>query len=208
MQHSKIVLNKYQDWIHVDRLIQPEGNIFINADHPSLPILRPLSKLIYLQVEPDVVTASRSFLLQNWRFYTHIITYDDVVLSRCPNAVKYVFATCWIPHKDYDNIDISLKKFQISSLVGSKSFAPGHNMRHELYMRQKELHHFPLTIYISTHGTPLLNISNNVPLPNGDKMSLFKEFQFSIVIENVSQNTWFTEKLIDCLITKTIPIYW
>jgi hypothetical protein len=28
------------------------------------------------------------------------------------------------------------------------------------------------------------------------------------VIENVAQDAWITEKLIDCLITKTIPIYY
>ena len=31
--------------------------------------------------------------------------------------------------------------------------------------------------------------------------------QFHIVIENVTEDNWFTEKLIDCFQTKTIPIY-
>ena len=32
--------------------------------------------------------------------------------------------------------------------------------------------------------------------------------QFHICIENVKRQNWFTEKLIDCLYTKTIPIYY
>jgi hypothetical protein len=39
-------------------------------------------------------------------------------------------------------------------------------------------------------------------------MGLFLDFQFSIAIENSSQKYYFSEKLIDCLLTKTIPIYY
>jgi hypothetical protein len=31
---------------------------------------------------------------------------------------------------------------------------------------------------------------------------------YSIVVESSSEPNYFTEKLIDCLVTKTIPIYW
>jgi hypothetical protein len=31
--------------------------------------------------------------------------------------------------------------------------------------------------------------------------------QFHIVIENVTSDNWFTEKIVDCFQTKTIPIY-
>jgi hypothetical protein len=39
------------------------------------------------------------------------------------------------------------------------------------------------------------------------KLELFKNSQFSLVIENSMQENYFTEKLCDCLITKTIPVY-
>ena len=32
--------------------------------------------------------------------------------------------------------------------------------------------------------------------------------QFHLCIENAKRRNWFTEKLIDCLITKTVPVYW
>ena len=41
-----------------------------------------------------------------------------------------------------------------------------------------------------------------------DKIQLFREFQFSLVIENSRQANYFTEKLCDCLYTKTIPVYY
>ncbi|NBR15573.1 MAG: hypothetical protein EBU01_13505, partial [Crocinitomicaceae bacterium] len=54
---------------------------------------------------------------------------------------------------------------------------------------------------------PLIQINNN-PILNNGKEELFLDYQFSFVIENSKQTNYFSEKLIDCLITKTIPIYY
>jgi hypothetical protein len=62
----------------------------------------------------------------------------------------------------------------------------------------------------SSFGDPLPNIQKN-PIIAGDiheKDKLFLDYQFSLVIENSRQANYFSEKLIDCLITKTLPIYW
>jgi hypothetical protein len=40
------------------------------------------------------------------------------------------------------------------------------------------------------------------------KEPMFEKALYSIVVENVKHENWFTEKLLDCLVTKTIPIYW
>jgi hypothetical protein len=44
-------------------------------------------------------------------------------------------------------------------------------------------------------------------LPEDDKKYLFNS-QFHIAIESTSTINYFSEKLIDALITKTVPIYW
>ena len=40
------------------------------------------------------------------------------------------------------------------------------------------------------------------------KNILFENAKYHVVIENTSRPNWITEKLIDSLATKTIPIYW
>jgi len=40
------------------------------------------------------------------------------------------------------------------------------------------------------------------------KIDGLKDYRFSVVIENCKRDYWFTEKLIDCFATGTIPIYW
>jgi len=41
-----------------------------------------------------------------------------------------------------------------------------------------------------------------------NKLTGLSDYRFSIVIENTKQNFYFTEKLLDCFVTGTVPIYW
>lgn len=201
--------NNYSDWLFTDRLIKPNSHTDLIIDTPYANIIRSFSsKKIYIQVEPNDICKAREYLLKNWNIYKYIITHDEILLEQLPNAVRYLFGGCWIPKSYYEDINVSLKKFQISSLIGFKDWTIGHRLRHELYSRQNELSRYPIKLYRSNRGNILPEVSNNPVLPNDDKVNLFEEYMFSIIIENVKDNTWFTEKLIDCLITKTIPIYW
>jgi hypothetical protein len=40
------------------------------------------------------------------------------------------------------------------------------------------------------------------------KEFIFGDSQFGVVIENTSYRGYFTEKILDCFLLKTIPIYW
>ena len=44
--------------------------------------------------------------------------------------------------------------------------------------------------------------------PIKEKADGLRDYCFSIAIENDDTNFWFTEKLIDCFLTCTVPIYW
>jgi hypothetical protein len=41
-----------------------------------------------------------------------------------------------------------------------------------------------------------------------DKRTILEPFQFSIAVENAMHNNWFADKIVDCFIAKTVPIYW
>ena len=40
------------------------------------------------------------------------------------------------------------------------------------------------------------------------KVEGLRDYRFSVVIENCKRDYYFTEKLIDCFMTGTVPIYW
>ena len=58
--------------------------------------------------------------------------------------------------------------------------------------------------FASSFGQPGELLGN--PIIGNDKDELFNS-QFHIAIENDVKANWFSEKLLDCFISKTIPIY-
>jgi hypothetical protein len=85
----------------------------------------------------------------------------------------------------------------------------GHRFRSDLYMNQKSID-LPIDWFRSGAGSILPEITINpiLDVSMDSKVRLFLDYQYSLAIENSRQPNYFTEKLIDCLITKTIPIYY
>ena len=198
------MLNIVCSWdIDARKFVQPSQRttLFIDAIHqfPSD------TRRIFVQAEPEAIYHLRSYMLANATKYDYILTFDEEVLRKCPNARKCVFGSCWISPSEWQGIDVGAKQFAISGVAGSKASTEGHLFRRALYMNQ---HRFPLpaTLFIG-QGAHLPKIQNNQAL-GPRKIKLFSTFQFSLVIENSRQANYFTEKLCDCLITKTIPVYY
>jgi hypothetical protein len=165
---------------------------------------------IYIQVEPEIIFPSEEYLLANYNKYDTIYTFNDRVLKNCPNAKKYYYGTTWIDEKNLHLFTSYRKQFAISCLCGTKYMngSKGHLLRVLLYHNQMLFKHLPITFFRSHHQKPHLPAIANNPFIYDNKHPLFETFQFSIIIENSQQTNYFTEKIMDCLITKTIPIYW
>jgi hypothetical protein len=144
--------------------------------------------------------------------YVHVYTFNEKLLTMFPEkTTRYLgnYATVE-PFEDK-------KIFKISGWASTKIYndAPGHHLRLEIYNRQLELSNCTFFRSINRNiGTSLPEVIEGKnpflgeDFIGGGKKCLFEGFQFSIVLENSQQKNYFTEKIIDCLITKTIPIYW
>jgi hypothetical protein len=186
-------------WVIEEKLENIAKNTLIFVDNFSKFGSCTLTRW-FIQVEPEAITPHQEFLIQNWKKYDKIFTYNREVLHICPNAVQYVYGTTWITER---NPDVSLKEFKVSSITGHKAKTHGHTFRLNMYIRQ-HLFTIPTVWYRSS---TIKSIHNNPELGKS-KFPLFETFQFSLVIENSRQTNYFTEKLCDCLVTKTIPIYY
>ena len=156
-------------------------------------------KILWVK-ESEEISKFKIHAIQNYKNFDAIITYDEDIMNQCNNAYFMEFGTAWV--HDFDST--IPKKFQISHLTGFKEITKGHIMRKKIHYKQNRLK-VPKDFYISRYGG-VENIFDNKHLRDS-KNPLF-ESQFHICIENSKQKNFFTEKLIDCLITKTIPIYW
>ena len=180
----------------------PGKTYMVVVDNCNTP--EPGLETIYLQLEPEEFIPYREYLLENWKLYFKIYTYDHILLEKCPNTVKYIFGNNsfgYIP-----NNDNSKKQFKISSLTGDKDHLIGHRLRKKIYENQSK---FPDNfVFFVSHMARTLVVTTNNPIIYASKLPLFDTFQFSIVIECSQQPNYFTEKLNDCLLKKSIPIYW
>lgn len=148
--------------------------------------------------EPNVITQSADEVCKRWREWDYILSHNRRVLLRCPNSIRFEYGTTWI--SDYTFPD---KAFAVSHLITKANYTRGHTLRRKIWERRGEIT-VPRHFYISSMVEDLQ--------PEGyilreSKLPLF-DTQFHLAIENCSTKNYFTEKLIDCFQTRTVPIYW
>ena len=156
-------------------------------------------------------TETPAHIINHHHRYTRIITSNPVVLDHCPNALFLAYGTTWL-NKSGHHPD-SLGRFthdlgrlpkdaSVSMLGGALKGKAGYHLRHAIWNRRRDIP-ARLNFYSSTRAP----IRGEQRLPRDDKIHLFTSM-YSVAVESSSETNYFTEKLIDCLVTKTIPIYW
>lgn len=164
-----------------DIVVYTDGAIHEATDpnHSVAWIIEPL------EISPSVYTDVQKLSNNFSKIYTHEKTLLDI-------GDKYelvTFGCCWICQTDHD---IYKKTKNVSIISSHKNDTNGHKLRHEVIQK------FELSIDIYGRGYNYIEY----------KLDGLKDYRFSIVIENCKRDYWFTEKLIDCLVTGTVPIYW
>ncbi len=172
--------------------------------------------VLYLCEPEPILPAMTAYARGHLQLFDLVVVSTDDLVGVSPKVVPLEFGTSWIP----EGATCPSKQPGISMLVGRKRRAPGHRLRHDVWNRQSEIRG-PKNFFRSDRGWPrklfwLKGFPGLDPLPAnpwgwptlGDsKLPLFSS-QFHIAIENCRSRYYFTEKLIDCFLTDTVPIYW
>jgi hypothetical protein len=172
-------------------------SLFIDATPETQEELSPLNILI-LQ-EPNEYFGLHDWAIQNKDLFSVILTWDDKILNNIDNALFLPFGHSWFKPDQYQKEH--LKKFQISHLCGKLLKTYGQSLRHELLARENEIK-IP-TKYFDVYGD-----RHNIEEARKGKEEVFGDSMFGVAIENTSHNGYFTEKILDCFLLKTIPMYW
>jgi len=137
-----------------------------------------------------------------------ILTRSEIIYDNLSNANLFFNNDTWLG----TDFVIPEKKFVVSFIVGEKNFAPGHRLRRDIWMEYPNIHiptafyrgpNTPLPIFEGTH-----EIGPPTGKRGGSKDILFTTPMFHISIENCKRRYYFTDKLLDCFLSKTVPIYW
>jgi hypothetical protein len=204
------------DWPLVVQTKFPQP-VVIHVDKKKRSPKRPgeFSVLYLCEPEPILPWMTR-YARAHLDLFDLVVVSSEHLVGLSPKIVPLEFGTAWVP------VDSprSVKQPGVSFLVGRKRRAEGHRLRHAVWRRQEEIR-VPKRFFVSHRGWPrklawLRGMPGLDPLPAnpwgwpvlGDsKLPLF-ESRYHLAIENCQSRFYFTEKIIDCFLTDTIPIYW
>jgi len=169
-----------------------EGNYVIVTDNDinQLTIDNNSHKRIFVWLveSPLISPNAYNFVQTNYKNFDTIFTFDKNILELVPNSKLLPIGGCWI--KEIER-KIYIKNKNVSIISSTKNYLDGHKLRHEVIKKIKNI-----------------DIYGNGYKPIQNKIEGLKDYKFSISIENCKKDFYFTEKLIDCFVTGTIPIYW
>jgi hypothetical protein len=120
--------------------------------------------------------------------FKYIFTNDKELIQRHPELtylLPHAFTWC----KDR----VVFPKSKMYSIIASaKREATGHHLRHIIIEEYKD--------YLEVFGSGYKKIDS--------KNEGLNDFRYSFAIENIIAEGYWTEKVVDCFATGTIPIYW
>lgn len=183
-------------------------------------------KFLFL-FEPNEITSLRSKVMLIQDQFVKIFSHDPEILSILKNSELFQHGGTWIlpaaiaQYGERNDATLSMetvttatalwacrtKVFSVSFVCGSKKRTAGHRIRRRIWDKKQGII-MPKKFVSSGVSSSISGTSSlRLPSPPSAKLLLFDNM-FHIAIENISQNDYFTEKLLDCFLTFTIPIYW
>lgn len=141
-------------------------------------------------LEPKAISPGiYTYIENNYKDFHKVLTFDRQLISKITNGLFAPYGTYWVSDKQ-----LYEKDKLVSIIMSFKNFTTGQSLRHNILAKQfKEIDYYGKFNSLKTLET---------------KNHGLDRYYFSIAVENSIQNSYWTEKLLDCFITKTIPIYY
>ena len=213
-----ITITTDDDYTHV---------VILNTAMPVLPVNFPTGNVLGLAHEPaPFLQLTPEFVAYAKRHIGKYLIGDEVTVARFGAPFVQYYGFLWMNYPETMNFPEQktmnfpeqktslvkqplLEKPKIMSIIVSqKNSAPGHKYRHKL-LQQILRTDMPIDIY----GRCAIYYGNlNDPRIKGTfeqgSAEPYRDYQFHICIENFNIPWYISEKLTNCFLYETRPIYW
>lgn len=157
------------------------------------PWLGTRAKLSVMVLEPEAIHGKHmAKLRRQYRRFHKVLCANAGLLDAIPNGVLFPLGWTWVG--DWTKLDTTKTK-ACSLIASAKRSQEGHALRHAM------------ADYVKAEGLDV-DVMGGGYQPFEHKADGLAPYRFSIVIENVREVNYFTEKLVDAVLCKTVPIYW
>jgi hypothetical protein len=151
-------------------------------------------KVVLLMTEPLAIQYRYYRLIWMLRYkFAFILCRYKRYSDTYANVVQFDGVEPWVEGK---NVDFTAVKTHSCSIISSgKTDLVGHKLRHEViaWLRRQDYD---------------VDVLGQGYKPFEHKQEGLLPYTYSVIIENVQEPDYFTEKLLDCFICGTIPVYW
>lgn len=145
------------------------------------------NKQVMLLIEPRTILPTvYEFAPSVANRYKYVFTHDSELLKTIPNAKPIIWCSVWVRCENPDKTKL------ISIMSSDKEACELHIARKNLAKKYMDK--------IDAYGT----FNGGVYV---DTMLSLEHYMYSVAIENQIDDIWFSEKILNCFATKTIPVY-
>ncbi len=181
---------------HGEADVDPDYWLVVNRV-PEGAVAPPAERTIVLQMEPsEGVTPLGDWTDAKARSFVQFRTHDSF-----PNAVEWHLAAT------YDELAITpiAKNRDLSAVVSSKRWSVGHHLRLD-FVHALEAAGVAVDVYGYDNSEGFAGYLG--PLPAMDKRDGLMPYRYTIAVENNAEPNYFTEKVVDAVLSETLCFYW
>ena len=164
--------------------------VFTDDNVGDAPPHQSPHKVAWLLESPEVTRKAYKSVSKDTQRFDRILTFYQPLLEQMHNARFTPIGGCWLHAQDWA---IPTKTRNLSIIASAKKSLPGHKLRHDI---------------INRHQREIDFVAGNGYHPIELKIEALRDFRYSLCIENCRENFYFSEKIIDCFLSGTVPIYW
>ena len=180
--------SKYIEWV---REGDGEIEVFTEGEFGKVDISNAKIKIAWI-IEPYVIhpDAYHELMSGIHAKFDYVMSSHQDLIDVANKGVFFPAGGSWIWERDWG---IYPKDKNVSIVASMKNWAVGHMLRQQV---------------IKDLGSKFDLVCGYGRKPVEPKLAIFKDYRYSVVIENCKKNYYWTDKLIDCFAAGTIPIFW
>lgn len=156
-------------------------------------------KIAWIREPPAIHTYPYAILINNEYFknFDKVVINNHQYVSRIPNSIYFPNLMTFLRPEDITLYSSTDKTKLVSIVCSDKRKTSGHRVRHNVTKALKLYKKLPIHMF----GKMVDNFVEN-------KIDTLKNYKFQVVIENSNTDGYYSEKILDCFLTGTVPIYW
>jgi hypothetical protein len=164
-------------------------------------------KVAWMLEPPEYSPQTFEWISINYKEFDYVFTWDKELLKIDKRFIFYPPGNSWVPREE---IGIYPKNKNISIVASFKNFMAGHKLRHNIintYKQKYDIDWYGRRDILYSDKNYIAPFDKNVQNTVENILDAYKDYMFTIVVENSIRDYAFSEKIVTPIMAGTIPIY-